>query len=558
MNQTKAYFLRLSLFFFFLATSTSGLWAQAAMPHADSVFHTLSAKLENEALSDNDFEQLCKAAEKTNKMRSLLSITHKWEQQTQNAKQWLPHALRFRLISLYYLDDVDKAIEVGERLRALPISKNSLVYVYSSLITGLCYTNKGEHIKAYNIYQAFKNKMMGMKEDVRCVYYNNYAIILKKLDSLDLSLVYDKKLLAIDKKNNDPSLAVTYNNIAYTYLDLGRNKEALLYLDSAWQVVPAYRTLQVKRLIMQNKYTAWNMMGNTDSAFYYLEKVRLLNNDIFEEKLHEEVEGVRDELELQQEINEVQQREKQREQQVYLLLILLLVGLLLAVLAFFIYRLRVVQAQKQQLSLEQKLLRLQMTPHFLFNSLSVIQAMVSNRETKLAVNYIAKFSRLLRIVLDNSRHQWVSLHSELEAVQHYVALYNMRSDNKTSYTAHIEVGDYNTHNIMIHPMFLQPYVENAFVHAFTQDIASPAIEVHIVLKDKLLHCQIIDNGIGVEAALKAEKDYPSVSGVINQQRLNLMLPRYKKKSKIRTIDRKQEGRTGTIVELNIPFKTKER
>ena len=155
---------------------------------------------------------------------------------------------------------------------------------------------------------------------------------------------------------------------------------------------------------------------------------------------------------------------------------MLLVSILLGAIIFY-QKYRNVKSKNKNIVTEQKLLRSQMTPHFIFNSLSVLQGMILNNEDKKAVSYLSKFSKLLRITLENSRDKTVLLSEEITAVENYLALQNLENE---AYLYNINVDlTIDTTSFKIPPMLIQPFIENAIEHAFTSAEQDKKIEVHL-------------------------------------------------------------------------------
>ncbi len=112
-----------------------------------------------------------------------------------------------------------------------------------------------------------------------------------------------------------------------------------------------------------------------------------------------------------------------------------------------------ITAKNENILTEQKLLRTQMTPHFIFNALSVLQGMIVGKEDKKSVQCLSKFSKLLRITLENSRDKKVALHQELVALENYIELQNIEAT--TPYTYSIEVDDFiDPEKLMVPPILI--------------------------------------------------------------------------------------------------------
>ncbi len=175
------------------------------------------------------------------------------------------------------------------------------------------------------------------------------------------------------------------------------------------------------------------------------------------------------------------------------------------------------------LSLEN--LRSQMNPHFIFNALNAIQEFILSNEKKLASNYLVKFSRLIRMYLEHTQQDKISLTEEIEALKLYVALEKLRFEDEIDVQIEID-SSLNLQAIQVPSIFIQPYVENAFKHGLLHVLGSK--KLHIVIKKfkkSFISCTIEDNGIGRDAANKMyankTKHHTSFALKANQRRVAL-------------------------------------
>jgi LytS/YehU family sensor histidine kinase len=218
---------------------------------------------------------------------------------------------------------------------------------------------------------------------------------------------------------------------------------------------------------------------------------------------------------------------------------------LLAIILLFLYysfRQRRFRQEKEKVLLQQQLLRTQMEPHFIFNTLSAVQSFVRLDKKENAIKYLNRFSRLLRSNLELSRENLVPLSDELETLENYLILQQMRFDDAFSY--HLtQPEDQDLTAIMLPPMLIQPYVENAILHGIDLETGSGSIEIHFQLATDILQVRIKDSG-------KLNPDLPelshrSLSGTISRERMQLL----GKKASIQ-ITKIPTG--GTLVVLHIP------
>jgi sensor histidine kinase YesM len=213
---------------------------------------------------------------------------------------------------------------------------------------------------------------------------------------------------------------------------------------------------------------------------------------------------------------------------------------------------------KQLAQAETKALRAQMNPHFIFNSLNSINSFVMDQKHEIASDYLIKFSKLIRLILDNSRSETISIDKELETLKLYVLLESARFDNKFK-CVYLIAEDVNTNTIMIPPMLLQPFVENAIWHGLMQKETDGTITIEIKQqKEEFLNISITDDGIGREKAaeLKSKSATHKSQGLkVTSQRIEMMNKLNSKGAQVQIIDLKddQGHATGTRVELIIPF-----
>lgn len=184
-----------------------------------------------------------------------------------------------------------------------------------------------------------------------------------------------------------------------------------------------------------------------------------------------------------------------------------------------------IEMERSMLELEQKALRLQMNPHFIFNSLNSVQALILRKDQKSARYYLAKFSKLMRQTLENSRSQLISVRDEISALENYLELENFGREEPIEFI--INIGEnIDPDNVLIPAILLQPFAENAIIHGFKELERKPKLHVEFLLQDEILTCSISDNGNGREHAKKSkaqiEQQHKSAALEVTQERLSLL------------------------------------
>lgn len=178
----------------------------------------------------------------------------------------------------------------------------------------------------------------------------------------------------------------------------------------------------------------------------------------------------------------------------------LLIAAIVAGLYFFIKRresaIQRANATKLQMSeLRMQALRAQMNPHFIFNSLNSIQSYILSNNTMDAASYLSKFAKLMRRILDQSKHNFLPLSEVIETLRMYVEIEAFRFNNEFSYTISIDEDD-DLVDLPVPPMLLQPFVENAILHGLMPKAGEKKLTIHCFIIGSLGTIEIDDNGVG--------------------------------------------------------------
>lgn len=201
---------------------------------------------------------------------------------------------------------------------------------------------------------------------------------------------------------------------------------------------------------------------------------------------------------------------------------------------FFLYTKRVKRKTREKSRINEMIansrlaaLQAQMNPHFVFNSINSIQKFVLKNDVEQAYNYLTKFSRLIRLVLQYSRRKLISLQEELDMLRLYISLEQLRFDNQFEYKENIQ-SHLNLDQLFIPPMLIQPFLENAIWHGITpaENKRKGSISFSLYIEDNLLKVQIEDNGVGRNRN-KVKGDYESLALKVTEERLHLLNTVYK-------------------------------
>ncbi len=213
--------------------------------------------------------------------------------------------------------------------------------------------------------------------------------------------------------------------------------------------------------------------------------------------------------------------------------------------------------QQEVLRLELKALRSQMNPHFMFNSLNSVKNYILLNDSKLAAKYLSNFSHLIRMILQQSREKYISLQEELDMLQLYLRLEQLRFSDSFNHSISLGKG-IESNRIYLPPMLLQPFIENAIWHGLSTKDGDRHLHIRFERSQNHLHCSIDDNGIGRQKAktLSGGKStkHKSMGMGITSNRINLLNELERTEIHLDILDKKDEqgNPTGTRVDLFIP------
>ncbi|WP_299434419.1 two-component regulator propeller domain-containing protein [uncultured Aquimarina sp.] len=211
------------------------------------------------------------------------------------------------------------------------------------------------------------------------------------------------------------------------------------------------------------------------------------------------------------------------------------------------------QMQNHLLSLEQKALRLQMNPHFIFNVLNGIKAMGTSNPSKMN-STINTFATLLRETLYNSRKDHITLDQEMKTLKHYIEVEKLMANKSFDYTISID-SEFDPEEVLIPPMLIQPFVENAIRHGILKGNREGKLKVFFDTNEEFLHCKILDNGLGIFQSQKAKTktDHQSMALTVTRERLESISG--KDSLQIKEILEEDTSVAGTEISFKIPLLT---
>lgn len=438
------------------------------------------------------------------------------------------------------------------------------------------------------------------------VNYQNIGKCLEEKGSLDLALKKYRASLAYNEQiDNDMGRVICKTSIAQIYLKKNQSEEALSLLEQVlplaeklgdgFLIAPVFivkgwaQTVSGDYVNAENSLTQgaelakiykldeassqahhllsqlFQKTGDYKKALDYKFRANAIDDQLFNEGTVRYVNDILFQYNSDTTTNDVQLLAQENEMfQMELRTTrttLLISGIALALLAgifYILYRQYQLKNEKKLLTLEQSMLRSQMNPHFLFNSLNSIKLYIINNEQKNAVHYLNKFSKLVRKILESSSIREIPLAEELETVELYMTIENIRFSDEINFKIHIDA-QIDAHTIRVPSLILQPFLENALWHGLSSKQGEKNIEIEITRDKKdYLQISITDNGIGRAAAEEIKRNKvlkrQSVGIAITKERLANFAKDYQNSFYIEIIDLYAEDGTasGTKVILNLP------
>ncbi len=230
-------------------------------------------------------------------------------------------------------------------------------------------------------------------------------------------------------------------------------------------------------------------------------------------------------------------------------------AMLLALIAFLIFKARMrtkLKRQNQEKRLQElqlSAIRAQMNPHFLFNSLNSVQNLIQKNQRREAHLYLSDFAGLIRKVLKNSQQEELSLAEELETLNQYIKLEQLRFNFEFEQIVDESI---DQNHFMVPSLILQPLAENAILHGLQHLQGVRKLKVEVKNLGAMIQINMEDNGIGLKKSSQIKSNSNGIGLNLNEERLKLMAEKYGGQYTFRLVDLSQENRQGTRVEITIP------
>lgn len=479
-------------------------------------------------------------------------------------------------LAAYYLNigDVYKQLNIDkkwklflEKARKLAATPN-----YATFDTKICilnelgamYDDNKAYDQAISAYQEMYN--LSKKEG----FINGMATALNNLASVYLETRQNKKALlatqeslTLNKKDNNYYGLVFSNNLmGDVYLALGNTFEAKQYYKEGINLANKYDFKTEFVNSYEGLYKTYRKEGNWEEALYYHEQTHRLTDSLKNNELQEKVLEIEAKYQAEKRERQIELLHNENElknariklQSVYIWGVSLFFILVSAGSVWIVRQKRIKQRAKQ-VELEQKLLRSQMNPHFLFNSLGAIQSYMLKNDGRKAAFYLSNLSSLMRSILKNSREEVISLQEEKETLEKYLGIHKLRLGERLNYIVSVS-DELDLEEVYLPPMMIQPFVENAVIHGIEPMDKEGIIQVRFYKDGNLLVIQVDDNGVGIQDSSKNKNaTHVSYALQIFKERVANLRKRYGTEILYSILAKDPSVESGTLVTVKIPLKS---
>ena len=408
----------------------------------------------------------------------------------------------------------DKAIAAALETEKLAIANNAIVFL------GLIYSN------LCNIYLENKEYNPSIKYGLE-------------------GLKYKRQL----HQNTD----IVLNNLGYAHLQLGNSDKALYY----FKQVPLSANGELRSLLYNNLRKTHENIGNYKEALRYAKDYNALQDSLHSLSQRQNVEELIEKYESekkQQQIDLLNTKDElnrtQLKEQRNFIWGLAIFSFLVIALGFLLYRNQRTTLSLQKAKIQHRLLQTQLNPHFLFHALSSIQGFIYQNKKEESASYLSSFSKLMRSILNSSDQEFIPVTEDINALTDYLHLQKLHVD--TSFEKKIVVDEVIDDDLLIPPMFTQPFVENAILHGL-KNVENGVIRVAYKIENDSLLITIQDNGKGFkENPADANTLHRSMSMEILNKRVQNLKQTHKYHCQIAV----KSSKEGSKVTLRFPLRYK--
>ena len=418
-----------------------------------------------------------------------------------------------------------KGILLGEQIKDDKILLSGFANLQSSY--GMCYdeTNENKYLDSVKYY-CFKTlklaQTLDSKKEIIRTFVTLAGAYISDKSYMDALLYCEKVIEMADKDKNKSQLHSAYFKKAQCFIEIKEYKKAIEAADLSLNFADndAKKANAIYRLYEANK-----LLGNFKSALIYHEQLKTLDENVLSKdrlKTVTELEQKYEKSKNEKTIKELNQDSEIKSLRIKVLFFGIVLAIFIIFIVFIVFRQKNLKSKQVIMEIEQRLNRSRINPHFFFNALTTLQglAVKENDGKKIALN-LYRFSSLMRKTLESSYNDSVTIEDELNFINQYIELQQLRQKDKFEFQVDIS-DEIEISNVLIPSMIIQPFLENAIEHGFSSIDYLGKIDLKLNIAPPNLLVTICDNGAGIRDTLHEKNDHISRAIQITKDRIYLI------------------------------------
>jgi len=405
--------------------------------------------------------------------------------------------------------------------------------------------------------------------------YNNLGLYYKMTKNPAEALkTFDKAIAEFTSIEDKFGISDTYFYIGEIYFEQNRLPEALVATNKSLVLAKELGNIEQVQNTEKRLSEIYEKQNNATESLkhfklYNIAKDSVANAENIRNSVRAEMnfefdkkEALQKKEQEKRELIYTEQAKRHQQQVIFVILFILLVFGIVFLIYNRLQLKKTLTLQKELAEYEQKALHLQMNPHFVFNCLGSISSFIVQNGTDSAIKYLSKFSKLMRLTLEYSKESLIPIDKEVESLQNYLELEQLRFNQKFDFT--ISKAKDIEDDMALPPLLLQPFVENAIIHGLIPKNERGNIAIDFSIEKESLICTIRDNGIGFDKSKEIKETLVSVHKSmaldITKKRLEMMEASTSRKANVEIEELKdKDGEIlGTKVVLILPIQYMEK
>lgn len=388
---------------------------------------------------------------------------------------------------------------------------------------------------------------------------------------------FNKALVFYESTNNREKIAGVYHNVGTVFKEQKKYRNALKHLNRSVEIreqfgskSQIYNTYRVIAEVYKETRNISKSLEYMEMYLNYLDsnttlqaatKIAELSESYRADQRERLITSQADSIERQRQERELTAARLESSQlrnnfQMYIIIVIIIIIVMVGLIIFYRWNQTQIRQQQKEAEMSQTLLRTQMNPHFVFNAMSVIQSYIFENDTENSSKFLVNFSRLMRLILENSPKESIPITTEMEILEKYLEMQKLRFQDRFEFSIHSDEVLFDE-NAQIPPMITQPFIENAIEHGQLHTVQGGFIEVSFTKTSGMLNVSINDNGIGRKGSRNKKKSsaHKSMAMEITRERIDNLNRKFKTDGYLDVQDYNLEQETGTSVLISLPYTT---